>query len=82
MEVKHRRDFGWNQQAEDQSGKEANVVDQDGYQVVKRSRVLGNFVPEISVVDRFANTGFKTISGSMGSRRSHRVQSLRHRESG
>jgi hypothetical protein len=48
-------DFDWNQQAEDQSGKEANVVDQDGYHVAKRSRVMGKFMPEIFAVGRFAN---------------------------
>ena len=41
-------------------------MDQDGCQVVERSRVLVNFMPEIFAVDRFTNKGSKTISGSMG----------------
>ncbi len=41
MEIKHK-----------EPRNEANVVDQDGYPVVKRSRVLGNFTPEIFAVDK------------------------------
>ncbi len=28
-----------------------NIVDQDGYQVVKRSRTLGHYIPKIFAVD-------------------------------
>ncbi len=51
--MKRKGDFNWNQQAEDQSGKDANFVEQDGYQVVNSSRVLGNFTTEISAVGLF-----------------------------
>ena len=42
----------WGQQAQHQPDKEANVVDQDGYQAVKKSSVLGNLLPEIFAVDK------------------------------
>ncbi len=53
--------FEWNQQAEKQPREETNVVDQDGYQIAKRSRVLGNFMPEIFYVDRFDSRCSKTM---------------------
>ncbi len=56
--------FEWDPQAEDQPRKEANVVDQEahvvdqeGHQVTIRSRVLGNFTPEIFAVDQLTHGG-------------------------
>ena len=46
-------------------------MDQDGYQVVKRRRASGNYMPEIFAVDRFTDREVKigqTLLGSMGSR--------------
>ncbi len=59
-------DFNWNQQAEEQPRKETSVVGQDGNQVVKRSRALGNFMPGIFAVGEITKRGSKTVSGSAG----------------
>ncbi len=45
------------QQAEDQARKETGIVDQDGYQVVKRSRAMSNFTPEIFAVEKCDKEG-------------------------
>ncbi len=60
-------DFDWKQQAEDLPGKEVSVVDQDGLQVVERSRMLVNFTPDIFAVDKLTHGGSKTVLGWPGS---------------
>ncbi len=53
------------------ASKEANVVDPDGYQVVRRNRVLGNYMPEIFAVGRFIDRELEIVQillGSTGSR--------------
>ncbi len=65
-------DFDWDQpEKEKPTNKKANVADQDGYQVVKRNRTLGSYMPEIFAADRFTDRQVKvgqTLSGSSGSR--------------
>ncbi len=54
-------DFDWSHPAKEQPHKETTVVDQEGFQVVNRSHVSGNFMPDIFVVDRVTSRGTKTI---------------------
>ncbi len=61
---------------DDQSGKEANVEVQEGYQVVKKSRVVGNVILEILAVEAFAHGGAKTRTIS------HRLLNYTPRSSG